>query len=69
MQNCKNDIPKIIQNLDHDQISIRILKLCSFSISDPLEIIFNQWLETGTSPNDWKKGYSRCSRGSRLQKR
>ena len=52
----------MIQNLDlnkahgHDQISIRTLKLCSTSICKPLEIIFNRCLETGTFPNDWKKG-------------
>ena len=43
----KDDIAKMIQNLDpnkahgHDQISIRMLKLCSNSICKPLEIIFN----------------------------
>ena len=52
----------MIPNLDpnkahgHDQKSIRTLKLCSTSICKPLEIIFNQSLETGTFPNDWKKG-------------
>ena len=40
----------------HDQISIRMLKLCSNSICKPLEIIFNRCLETSTFPNDWKKG-------------
>ena len=58
----KDDIAKIIQNLDpnkahgHDQISIRVLKLCSTSICKPLEIIFNRRLEKCTFPNDWKKG-------------
>ena len=58
----KDDIEKLIQNLDpneahgHDQISIRMLKLCSNSICKPLEIIFNRCLETSTFPNDWKKG-------------
>ena len=57
----KDNIAKIIPNLDpnkahgHDQISIRMLNLCSTSICKPLEIIFNQSLETGTFPNDWKK--------------
>ena len=46
-------IAKIIQN--HDQIGIRMLKLFRASISNPLEIIFNQCLERGTFPNDWKK--------------
>ena len=54
----KDDIAKMIQILDpnkahgHDQISIRILKLCSTSICKPLEIIFNLCLETGTFPNE-----------------
>ena len=58
----EDDIEKLIQNLDpnkahgHDQISIRMLKLCSNSICKPLEIIFNRCLETSTFPNDWKKG-------------
>ena len=58
----KDDIIKLIQNLDpnkahgHDQISIRMLKLCSNSICKPLKIIFNQCLETSMFPNDWKKG-------------
>ena len=57
----KDGIAKLIHNLDpnkahgHDQISIRILKLCSTSICKPLEIIFNQRLETGAFLNDWKK--------------
>ena len=57
-----DDIAKMIQNLDHnkahghDQVSIRMLKLCSNSICKPLKIIFNRCLETSTFPNDWKKG-------------
>ena len=52
----------MIQNLDpnkvrgHDQISVTMLKLCSTSICKLLEIILNQYLETGMFPNDWKKG-------------
>ena len=43
---------KVIQNLDptkahgHDNTSIRMLKVCGPSIYKPLEIIFNQSLET-----------------------
>ena len=46
-------IAKVIQNLDpnkahgHDNISIRMLKVCGPSIYKPLEIIFDQCLETG----------------------
>ena len=52
----------MIQNLDpnkaygHDRIIIGILKLCSTSICNPLEIVSNRCLEMATFPNDWKKG-------------
>ena len=55
-------IAKVIQNLDpnkahgHDNISIRMVKVCGPSIYKPLEIIFNQCLETGVFPSEWKKG-------------
>ena len=55
-------IGKIIQNLDsnkahgHDNISIRMLKICGDSIYEPLEIIFRQALLTGAFPSEWKKG-------------
>ena len=57
-----DDIARMIQNLDpnkahgHDQIRIRMLKLCRTSTCKPLKIIFNQCLQTGRFPNDWKKG-------------
>ena len=47
------DIRKIIQNLDsnkahgHDNLSIRMLKICGDSICLPLEMIFKQALLTG----------------------
>ena len=52
---------KIIQNLDpnkvhgHDNISIRMLKICGSSIYKPLEMIFKQCIETGFFPSEWKK--------------
>ena len=55
-------IAKVIQNLDpnkvhgHDSISICMLKVCGPSIYKPLEIIFNQCLETGVFPSERKKG-------------
>ena len=58
----KYEIAKMIQNLDpnkaygHDWIIIGILKLCSASICNPLEIVSNRCLEMVTFPNDWKKG-------------
>ena len=54
-----NNIAKVIQNLDpnkahgHDNISIRMVKVCGPSIYKPLEIIFNQCLETGVFPSKW----------------
>ena len=56
----KDDTAKMIQNLDpnkahgHDQISNRMLKICSTSICKPLKIIFHRCLGTGTFPNGWK---------------
>ena len=55
-------IAKVIQNLDpnkvhgHDNISIRMVKICGPSIYKPLEIVFNQCLETVVFPSEWKKG-------------
>ena len=51
------------QNLDpnkahgHDNVSIRMLKICGSFIHKPLEIIFKQCIETGVfpSPYEWKK--------------
>ena len=57
-----NNIEKIIQNLDpnkahgHDMISIRTLQLCGNSICKPLELIFQQAMESGSFPSELKKG-------------
>ena len=57
----QDGIAKIIQNLDpnkahgHDNISIRMLKICGSSIYKPLEMIFKQCIETGVFPSEWKK--------------
>ena len=57
-----DDIAKIIQNLDpnkahgHDKISIRMLQLCGNSICKPLELIFQQAMESRCFPSEWKKG-------------
>ena len=58
----EEDIVKIIQNLDsgkahgHDNISIRLLKICGSAIYKPLNIIFKQCVDTGIFPSEWKKG-------------
>ena len=55
------DIYKIIKTLDinkahgHDEVSIRMLKLCDKSIVKPLSIIFNNCKLKNTLPNLWKK--------------
>ena len=55
----QDGIAKTIQNLDpnkdhgHDNISIRMLKICGSSIYKPLEMIFKQCIET--FPSDWRK--------------
>ena len=52
-------IKKVIQNLDpnkvhgHDNINIRMLKVCGPSIYKPVEIIFNQCIETGVFPSEF----------------
>ena len=40
----------------HDNISIRMLKVYGPSIFKPLEVIFNQYIETVFFPSEWKKG-------------
>ena len=58
----QDDIRKIIQNLNpnkahgHDNISIRMLKICGWFIYGPLELIFKEALSTGLFPSNWKKG-------------
>ena len=57
----KDDILRIINNLDpnkahgHDEISIRMLKICGDSTCRPLSIIFKTCLRTGIFPLEWKK--------------
>ena len=58
---CTDDIVKIIKLLDpnkahvHDEISIRMIKLCATSISKPLSILFRNCLENQCFPKEWKK--------------
>ena len=58
---CVDDIVKIIRSLDqnkahgHDEISIRMIKLCASSISKPLHLIFRNCLEIESFPKEWKK--------------
>ena len=38
-----------------DDISIRMIKLCSKSVVEPLSMIFNNCIDTGTFPDIWKR--------------
>ena len=57
-----DDIAKILPNLGpnkahgHDKISIRMQHLCGNSICKPLEFIFQEAMESGSFPSEWKKG-------------
>ena len=58
----QDDIGKIIQNLNpnkahgHDNVNIRMLKICCSSIYGSLEPIFKKALNTGLFPSNWRKG-------------
>ena len=58
MEFCLDDSVKIIRSLDqdkthgHDEISIRMIKLCSSSILKPLHLIFRDCLETESFPKE-----------------
>ena len=51
----------LINNLDsnkahgHDEISIRMLKICGSSVRRPLQIIYKSCLDRGKFPQEWKK--------------
>ena len=55
------DILKTIHCLNYnkahgyDDISIKLLKICNSSIVKPLSIVFKNYLQTGTFPNNWEK--------------
>ena len=55
------DIIKIIRSLDpnkahgHDEITIRIIKMCASSIAKPVAILFRNCLESECFPKEWKK--------------
>ena len=67
--NCKTlsinfnivDIIKTIKSLNvneaqgHNDISIRMIKLCSQSIVKPLSVIFKNCIDNGIFPDIWKK--------------
>ena len=59
----KGDILKIIRNLNankahgHDEISIRMLKICDSVITEPLSIIFKNCIYCGVFPDTWKMSH------------
>ena len=56
----ESDILKVIRNLDpnkahgHDEISIRMLKICDKTIYKPLYLIFSSCMESDIFPAQWK---------------
>ena len=56
-----NDILKIIRSLNinkahgHDDISVRMIKMCDESLVHPLSLIFRGCIDTGIYPDIWKK--------------
>ena len=61
-----DDITTLIQNLDpnkahgHGMLSICMLKLCSKSISKPLDLILQSYIKHGKFTTEWKKASSSC---------
>ena len=61
MSTFAGNIVKIIRSLDpnkangHDEITIRMIKVCPCSISKPLAILFRNCLERESFRNKWKK--------------
>ena len=59
----EDDILKIIRNLHidkahgHDNISIRMLKICDSVVVEPLSLIFKNCIDSGIFPNLWKKSH------------
>ena len=57
----EDDILLILKNLivdkahGWDDLSIRIIKICSTSLTLPLELIFNSMPQKSVFPEDWKK--------------
>ena len=39
----------------HDEISIRIIKICDEVLVKPLSLIHKNCINTGVCPNTWKK--------------
>ena len=56
VSSSQDKVAKVIKNLDPNLApNAHGKKVCGPSIYKPLEIIFNQCIETGVFPSDWKK--------------
>ena len=57
----KTDVTKLIKALgvskahSHDEILVKMIKICDDSIAHPLTLIFQNSLAAGIFANDWKK--------------
>ena len=57
-----SDLSKIINDLNtskahgHDNISIKMIKMCGDTIITPLKLIFESAIKLGVFPDSWKKG-------------
>ena len=57
-----SDLSRIINDLNpnkahgHDNISIKMIKMCGDSIITPLKLIFESAITSGEFPDSWKKG-------------
>ena len=58
----ESDVIQIIRTLDvnkahgHDNILVRMIKLCINSVAHPLTLIFQNSMAAGTFPTQWKRG-------------
>ena len=56
-----SDVIKIIRALDvnkahgHDNISVRLIKLCTNSVTNPLTLIFRNSMAAGKFATQWKR--------------
>ena len=61
----KEDVLKIMRNLNvnkahgHDNISIRMLKICDSEVVEPLSLTYKNCIDSGISPDTWKRSHSK----------
>ena len=59
----KEDILEIIRKLnvnkpqDHDEISIRMLKICDSEVVEPLSPAYKNCIDSGIFPDIWKRSH------------